>query len=63
MKPCDFCAGVGPGYKYKCPFCGRKLNHYLPTEEQIRERAHEARYHREEDRLKDPAHPEGYLPW
>lgn len=34
-KHCHHCAGVHSGYKSKCPVCGRKLIHRIPTLEEI----------------------------
>lgn len=63
MSPCEFCAEVGAGNKFQCPFCGRDIAHYLPTPEEIQHEAAEIRYHNEEARLRDPVTSTCYLPW
>jgi len=35
-KPvCQFCAGVQGGPAYRCPVCGRRIIHHLPTQSEI----------------------------
>jgi len=66
MTSCQYCSEVAPSNRkrsFKCPFCGRKLAHYLPTLEEIKETAATIRYANEAYRLSEPEHAATYLPW
>lgn len=66
MTSCHFCAEVSPSNRkrsFRCPFCGRKLSHYLPTPEQIHQEAVQIKVEIEVGRLRHPERACDYLPW